>query len=48
MARFGRTGSRMSFSSAGSIPTVDSVSFLGATAKPSGSMRIRRAATVDS
>ena len=48
MARFGRTGSAMSFSRAGRIPTVESVSFLGAMAKPSGSMRIRRARTVAS
>ena len=48
MARFGRTGSAISFSSAGRIPTVESVSFFGATAKPSGSIRTRSACTVAS
>ena len=48
MARFGRTGSCMSLSSAGRIPTVERVSFFGAIAKPSGSMSTRRAPTVAS
>jgi hypothetical protein len=42
IARFGRTGSRISSSRAGRMPTVDRVSFLGETANPSGSMRIRQ------
>jgi hypothetical protein len=48
MARFGRTGSRASFSSAGRIPTVESVSLRGAMPKPSLSISTRNAATVAS
>ena len=48
MARFGRTGSCIRRSSAGRIPTVERVSFLGEIAKPSGSMSTRRALTVAS